>query len=206
VPEFARRRPGRSGQAPRDTHRAIPLAQRRRLPIRHPTRPTAMTYAIEPRAAARRRQAGAGHSTTDGEDLLIRFFRTRRPTSSLIAGAGQPHNRGHRQPASRALHAEVTLKSPKVPYLETIRIRARPRPPQEAVRRSRPIRRLQIRNGAHAPRRRLRVRLRSLRRRHSAHFIPAIEKGIVEAAVRGYLAGYPVVDSRPSSTTAATTT
>ena len=55
------------------------------------------------------------------EDLLIRFFRDPQTNEFLIAGAGQPHIEAIVSRLKKRYHAEVTLKAPKVPYLETIR-------------------------------------------------------------------------------------
>ena len=112
------------------------------------------------------------------EDLLIRFFRDPQTNEFLIAGAGQPHIEAIVSRLKKRYHAEVTLKAPKVPYRETIRAKAEaPGPPQEADRRPRPVRRLQNPHGAPAARRRLRVRQRSLRRRHPPQLHPRHRKG-----------------------------
>ena len=119
----------------------------------------AMTYAIEPKSRADEdKLAPAIHKLME-EDLLIRFFRDPQTNEFLIAGAGQPHIEAIVSRLKKRYHAEVHLKAPKVPYRETIRTKVEaPGTPQEANRRSRPVRRLQNPHGAHAPRRGLRVR------------------------------------------------
>ena len=161
-----------------------------------PTPPEpAMTYAIEPKSRADEdKLAPAIHKLME-EDLLIRFFRDPQTNEFLIAGAGQPHIEAIVSRLKKRYHAEVTLKAPKVPYRETIRGRA------EAQGRHKK------QSGGHGQFGDCKIRMEPMPRGGGfvfenevfggaipRNFIPAVEKGIVETAVRGYLAGYPVVD------------
>jgi elongation factor G len=155
----------------------------------------AMTYAIEPKSRADEdKLAPAIHKLME-EDLLIRFFRDPQTNEFLIAGAGQPHIEAIVNRLKKRYHAEVTLKAPKVPYRETIRAKA------EAQGRHKK------QTGGHGQFGDCKIRMEPLPRGAGfefasevfggaipRNFIPAIEKGIVESAARGYLAGYPVVD------------
>jgi elongation factor G len=155
----------------------------------------AMTYAIEPKSRADEdKLAPAIHKLME-EDLLIRFFRDPQTNEFLIAGAGQPHIEAIVSRLKKRYHAEVTLKAPKVPYRETIRVKA------EAQGRHKK------QSGGHGQFGDCKIRMEPLPRGGGfefgnevfggaipRNFIPAIEKGIVETAARGYLAGYPVVD------------
>jgi len=161
------------------------------LPLPEP----AMTYAIEPKSRADEdKLAPAIHKLME-EDLLIKFFRDPMTNEFLIAGAGQPHIEAIVSRLKKRYHAEVTLKAPKVPYRETIRGKA------EAQGRHKK------QTGGHGQFGDCKIRMEPLPRGGGFEFgievfggsvprqyIPAVEKGIVESAARGYLAGFPVVD------------
>jgi elongation factor G len=161
------------------------------LPLPEP----AMTYAIEPKSRADEdKLAPAIHKLME-EDLLIKFFRDPLTNEFLIGGAGQPHIEAIVSRLKKRYHAEVHLRAPKVPYRETIRGKA------EAQGRHKK------QTGGHGQFGDCKIRMEPLPRGGGfefgnevfggavpRNFIPAIEKGIVESAVRGYLAGFPVVD------------
>ena len=161
------------------------------LPLPEP----AMTYAIEPKSRADEdKLAPAIHKLME-EDLLIRFFRDPLTNEFLIGGAGQPHIEAIVSRLKKRYHAEVHLKAPKVPYRETIRGKA------EAQGRHKK------QTGGHGQFGDCRIRMEPMPRDGGfefgnevfggavpRNFIPAVEKGIVESAARGYLAGFPVVD------------
>lgn len=157
----------------------------------------AMIYAIEPKTRADEdKLAPAVHKLME-EDLLVRFFRDPETNEFLIAGAGQPHIETIVSRLRRRYHTEVTLKSPKVPYRETIRAIA------EAQGRHKK------QTGGHGQFGDCKIRIEPLPRGAGfefvndifggaipRQFVPAVEKGIQESAARGFLAGYPVVDFR----------
>jgi len=157
----------------------------------------AMTYAIEPKTRADEdKLAPAVHKLME-EDLLVRFFRDPQTNEFLIAGAGQPHIESLVSKLRKRYHTEVTLKAPKVPYRETIRGRA------EAQGRHKK------QTGGHGQYGDCKIKIEPLQRGAGFEFVndifggaiprqyvPAVEKGIQESAVRGFLAGYPVVDFR----------
>ena len=161
----------------------------------HPLPEPAMTYAIEPKSRADEdKLAPAIHKLME-EDLLIRFYRDPMTNEFLIAGAGQPHIESIVSRLKKRYHAEVTLKAPKVPYRETIRGHA------DAQGRHKK------QTGGHGQFGDCKIKMEPLPRGSGFEFvndifggaipkgfIPAVEKGIIESAARGYLAGYPVVD------------
>jgi elongation factor G len=181
----------------RDTFTGDTLGQKgAEIRIEPEARPEpSMTYAIEPKTRADEdKLAGALHKIME-EDQLVRFFRDAETHEFLVAGAGQQHIEAIVSRLKRRYHTEVTLKAPKVPYRETIRGKA------EAQGRHKK------QSGGHGQFGDCKIRLEPLPRGAGFEFgneifggsiprqyVPAVEKGILETALRGFLAGYPVVD------------
>ena len=154
-----------------------------------------MTYAIEPKTRADEDKLAAALHKVMEEDQLVRFFRDAETHEFLVAGAGQQHIEAIVSRLRKRYHTEVTLKAPKVPYRETIRGKA------EAQGRHKK------QSGGHGQYGDCKIRLEPLPRGAGFEFgneifggsiprqyVPAVEKGIIETALRGFLAGYPVVD------------
>jgi len=155
----------------------------------------AITFAIEPKTRADEDKLANGLHRLMEEDTLVRFFRDPQTSEFLIAGTGQQHIEVIVSKLRKRYHTEVTLKAPKVPYRETIRGRA------EAQGRHKK------QSGGHGQFGDCKIRIEPLPHGGGFEFvndifggaiprnyIPAVEKGIQETAVRGFLAGYPVVD------------
>jgi elongation factor G len=157
----------------------------------------AVTYAIEPKTRAdEEKLAPAVHKLME-EDLMVRFYRDASTHEFLLAGSGQPHIESVVHKLRRRYHTEVTLKSPKVPYRETIRVGASAQG------------RHKKQSGGHGQYGDCWIRLEPLPLGGGFEFvneifggaiprtfIPAVEKGVQEAAARGWLAGFPMVDFR----------
>ncbi|MAE95061.1 MAG: elongation factor G [Deltaproteobacteria bacterium] len=132
------------------------------------------------------------------EDPTLQLGRDPSTGEFLLTGMGELHIRITAQKLKRLYEVEVELKTPKVPYRETIKTKAEnvegklkkqtggkgmfgvcflsvePRPRGEGLEFSDEI------VGGAIPR----------------NLIPAVEKGVLEASHAGPLAGYPVVDVR----------
>ncbi len=157
----------------------------------------AVTYAIEPKTRAdEEKLAPAVHKLME-EDLMVRFYRDAATHEFLLAGSGQPHIESVVHRLRRRYHTEVTLKAPKVPYRETIRAGASAQG------------RHKKQSGGHGQYGDCWIRLEPLTPGAGFEFvneifggaiprtfIPAVEKGVQEAAARGWLAGFPLVDFR----------
>src|SRR3989449_5004429 len=169
-------------------------------PIRYPKvslPEPAITFAIEPKSRADEDKLGVGIHKLMEEDAMLRFFRDAQTKEVLIAGTGQQHIEVAVAKMKKRYHTEVNLKAPKVPYRETIRGRADVQG------------RHKKQTGGHGQYGDCKIKMEPLPRGSEFEFvndifggaiprnyIPAVEKGILESAAKGHLAGYPVVDFR----------
>jgi elongation factor G len=157
----------------------------------------AITFAIEPKTRSDEDKLGPGIHKLMEEDAMLRFFRDPQTKEFLIAGTGQQHIEVVVSKMKKRYHTEVILKAPKVPYRETIRGKADVQG------------RHKKQTGGHGQYGDCKIKMEPLPRGSEFEFvndifggaipknyIPAIEKGIKDAASRGYLAGFPVVDFR----------
>jgi elongation factor G len=157
----------------------------------------AITFAIEPKTRADEDKLGTGIHKLMEEDAMLRFFRDPQTKEFLIAGTGQQHIEVVVSKMKKRYHTEVNLKAPKVPYRETIRGKADVQG------------RHKKQTGGHGQYGDCKIKMEPLPRGGQfefvndifggaipKNFIPAVEKGVKDAASRGYLAGYPVVDFR----------
>jgi elongation factor G len=155
----------------------------------------AITFAIEPKTRADEDKLANGIHKLMEEDQMLRFFRDEQTKEFLIAGTGQQHIEVTVSKLKKRFNTEVNLKAPKVPYRETIRGRADVQG------------RHKKQSGGHGQYGDCKIKMEPMPRGGGfvfendifggaipKNYIPAVEKGIVEAAARGYLAGYPVVD------------
>ena len=131
------------------------------------------------------------------EDQSLRFFRDPQTKEFLLAGSGQQHVEIVVSRLKKRYGVDVALKAPKIPYRETIRGKADVQG------------RHKKQTGGHGQFGDCWIRMEPLQRGAKFEFvneifggsipknyIPAVEKGIVEAAENGFLAGYPMVDFR----------
>jgi elongation factor G len=129
------------------------------------------------------------------EDLSLRFYRDMQTREFLLAGSGQQHVEVVVSRLKKRYGVDVTLKAPKIPYRETIRGTADVQG------------RHKKQTGGHGQFGDCWIKMEPLPRGGNfefaneifggaipKNFIPAVEKGIVETAANGFLAGYPMVD------------
>jgi len=156
-----------------------------------------ISFAIEPKARGDEDKiSNALHKILE-EDPTLRFGRDQQTNEMLLSGMGQLHIETVVARLKKRFGVDVTLKPPKVPYRETVRGKADVQG------------RHKKQSGGHGQFGDCKIRVEPLPRGGNFEFvneifggaipknyIPAVEKGILDAAAKGYLAGYPVVDFR----------
>jgi len=158
--------------------------------------PAVISYAIQAKDKGDEEKIFAGIARLLEEDVTLKLRRDPQTKDSILSGMGQVHLEVTLEKLKRKFGGEVVLKTPKVPYLETIKgkaanvqgkykkqtggrgqygdavINMEPTAPGEGF-----IFEDKIVGGV-IPR----------------QYIPAVEKGIIERAQQGIIAGYPMVD------------
>jgi elongation factor G len=164
-------------------------------PVRLPE--PSIAFAIEAKSRQDEDRMGNAIHRILEEDPALRFYRDAQTKEFLLAGSGQQHVEVVVSRLKKRYGVDVTLKAPKIPYRETIRGTADVQG------------RHKKQTGGHGQFGDCWIRMEPLPRGGQFEFvneifggsipknyIPAVEKGIVEAAQQGYLAGFPVVDFR----------
>jgi elongation factor G len=164
-------------------------------PVQYPE--AAIAFAIEPKSRADEDKISSALHKILEEDPSLHFSRDTQTKEFILSGSGQLHIETVVGKLMNRYHVEVALHPPKVPYKETItaKVEVQGRHKKQSGGRGQfgdckcifePLERSggfewvdKIFGGA-VPQ----------------NFRPAIEKGIVEAAQGGAVAGYPLVDFR----------
>lgn len=157
----------------------------------------AISFAIEAKSKGDEDKLSNAIHRIMEEDPSIRFHREEQTHEFLLSGQGQLHVEVTVDRLKNKYGVDVILHPPKVPYRETIKARV------EAHGRHKK------QSGGHGQFADCKVTIEPLERGGEfefvdeifggsipRQFIPAVEKGIQEARVQGYLAGFPVVDFR----------
>jgi elongation factor G len=154
-----------------------------------------LSYAIEPKSRGDEDKISTAMHRLEEEDPTIRYARDPQTKELLLSGQGQLHIEVTVAKLKRRFGVEVNLKPPRIPYRETITASA------EAHGRHKK------QTGGHGQFGDCKIRMEPLPRGSDftfeddifggsipRQFVPAVEKGIQDARMRGFLAGYPVVD------------
>ena len=155
----------------------------------------AISFAIEPKARGDEDKMSHAIVRILEEDPSLGFQRDPQTQEFLLSGSGELHVEVAVGKLKKKFGVEVTLKTPKVPYRETITGSADVQGKHKKQ------------SGGHGQYGDCRIKMGPLPRGQGFEFedkifggsiprnyIPAVQKGIVEAAGKGFLAGYPVVD------------
>jgi elongation factor G len=163
----------------------------------HPLPQAVISFAIEPKAKGDEEKITQSLAKLGEEDLTLTVSRDRQTNEFLISGMGQVHIEVTVDKLKRKFGVDVNLKTPKVPYKETIKGKAKIEG------------KLKKQTGGRGQFAVAWLELEPLPRGHGFEFvdkivggviprqyIPAVEKGVTEAMTGGALAGYPVIDVR----------
>jgi elongation factor G len=181
----------------KDTHTSDVLAEKgtpaRVAAIAFPE--PVLSYAIEPKSRGDEDKISTAMHRLEEEDPAIRYARDQQTTELLLSGQGQLHIEVTVAKLKRRFGVEVNLKPPRIPYRETITAST------EAHGRHKK------QTGGHGQFGDCKIRVEPLPRGSDfqfeddifggsipRQFVPAVEKGIQDARLRGFLAGYPMVD------------
>jgi elongation factor G len=156
-----------------------------------------LAYAIEPKSRGDEDKISTSMHRLEEEDPSIKYSRDPQTKELLLYGQGQLHIEVTVAKLKRRFGVDVNLKPPRIPYRETIKAAT------EAHGRHKK------QTGGHGQFGDCKIKVEPLARGSDfefvddifggsipRQFIPAVEKGIQETRVRGYLAGFPMVDFR----------
>ena len=156
-----------------------------------------LSFAIEPKSSADIEKISLGLHKLIEEDPTLEFSRHADTKEMVLSGMSQLHIDLALEKLRRKYGAEVVLHMPKIPYRETIRAMAQAQGKYKKQ------------TGGHGQYGDCWIEVTPLQRGEGfkfenrvvggaipRNFIPAVEKGVVEAMHHGSLAGFPVVDCR----------
>jgi len=157
--------------------------------------PTVITFALEAKAKGDEDKIYSSLTRLLEEDQGLKVDRNAETKEILLSGAGQVHIESAIEKIKRKFNVEVLLKTPKVPYRETLKKKVRVQGKHKKQ------------TGGHGQFGDCWVQFEPLPRGKGFEFkdaivggaipktyIPAVEKGIIEASIKGVLAGFPCVD------------
>ena len=157
--------------------------------------PSLISFAIEAKSKGDEDKIFISLSKLLEEDPALKLDRISETKEILLSGLGQIHVETAVEKLKRKFNVEAILKTPKVPYRETIKKKVRVQGKHKKQ------------TGGHGQYGDCWIQMEPQPRGHGFEFvdaivggvipktyIPAVEKGIIEAAKKGVLAGFPCVD------------
>lgn len=156
-----------------------------------------ISYAIAPKSKGDEDKVSSGLHRILEEDPTLRFHRDDETKEMLLSGMGQVHLEVTLDRLKRKFGVEVLMKAPKIPYRETIKKSTKTQG------------RYKKQSGGRGQYGDCWIEIEPLPRGSGFEFvdkvvggaiprqyIPAVEKGIIEAMHEGVIAGYPLVDMK----------
>lgn len=157
--------------------------------------PNLISYSISPKSKGDEDKIFTALNKLLEEDTALKLERNNETNQSIMSGAGQIHIEVGVEKMKRKYNVDVALELPKVPYRETIKKKTRAQGKHKKQ------------TGGHGQFGDCWIDMEPLPRGKGFIFvdaivggaipktyIPAVEKGIIESAVKGVLAGYATVD------------
>ena len=157
--------------------------------------PPIMSYAMEPKTRGDEDKIASSIHRLTEEDPTIVFSRNIETKEMILSGMGQVHIEVNIEKMKRKFGVEVNLNTPKIPYKETIKGKTNVQGKYKKQ------------SGGRGQFGDCWIDIEPLPRGGGfvfedkivggvipGQYRPAVEKGIVEAAAKGVIAGYPVVD------------
>jgi elongation factor G len=156
-----------------------------------------ISYAIDPKSRGDEDKVSTGLQRLLEEDPTLKFHRDAESAEMILSGMGQMHLEVTLEKLKRKFGAEVIMKTPKIPYRETIRATASAQGKYKKQ------------SGGRGQYGDCWIKIEPLQSGSGFEFdnqivggviprqyIPAVEKGIIEKMKEGLIAGYPVIDMK----------
>ena len=157
--------------------------------------PSLISFAVKAKSKGDEDKVFISLSKLLEEDMSLKLTRNPETKQILLSGLGQIHIEVIAEKLKRKFNVEVQLDTPKVPYKETITKKVRVQGKHKKQ------------TGGHGQYGDCWIQLEPLSRGKGFEFvdkivggvipkqyIPAVEKGVVEASQKGVLAGFPCID------------
>lgn len=157
--------------------------------------PQLISYALAPKEKGEEDKVFAAIHKLLDEDITLRLYRDEESGDILLSGMGQLHIELSVEKAKRRYKTEIILKTPKIPYRESLKGKVEVQG------------RHKKQSGGRGQFGDCWIEIESLPRGSGyvfedaivggsipRQYIPAVDKGVQEAAARGFIAGCPVVD------------
>ncbi len=156
-----------------------------------------ISYAIAPKSRGDEEKVSAGLQRLLEEDPSLKFHRDTESKEIILGGTGQMHLEVTLEKLKRKFGVEVEMKTPKIPYRETIKASSSAQGKYKKQ------------SGGRGQYGDCWIKIEPLPRGTGFEFvdkivggviprqyIPAVEKGIIEKMKEGLIAGYPVIDMK----------